>query len=345
VADPVPPDPVPPDPVPPDPVPPDPVPPDPVPPDPVPPDPMAGDRVVLVPWLEPVERLGSLPTGWRYDRFGVDDPGLPDSAGEVAFYVPAYSFEPRYTRAIAALPSVRAVQLLTAGYDHALPYLRDGVALANARGVHDASTAELGVGLILASQRELDRDARAMPSGEWLTNPTRALADSTVLIVGAGSIGAALARRLDGFEAQVLVMASRARPGVHGVDELLTLLPEVDIVVLVVPLTDATTGLIGSAELEACRPGALVVNLSRGKVVDTAALTRACGAGAVRAALDVVDPEPLPPDHPLWITPGVLISPHRGGNSAAFLPRAYRLVAGQVARFVTGQPLEHLVRS
>jgi len=303
------------------------------------------DSVILVPWHDPVTQLGELPDGWRYATFAVDDDGPPADLdpADVVLYVPAYTFDPKVFELIRGLPSLVTVQVLTAGYEHVLPYLPEQVQLANARGVHDASTAELAVALILASQRELDQDARAMPTGSWLTGATRSLADSTVLIVGAGSIGGALARRLTGFECEVVKVASRARDGVHGIAELPALLPTADVVVLLVPLTPQTTGLLGATEFARCKPGALIVNVARGKVVDTDALVDACRAGQVRAALDVTHPEPLPPDHPLWTTPGVLISPHRGGASAAFLPRAHRLVAEQVARIVAGQSPEHLV--
>jgi len=138
-------------------------------------------------------------------------------------------------------------------------------------------------------------------------------------------------------------VASRARAGVHGIDELPALLPAADVVVLLVPLTPQTQGLLGAVEFALCKPGALIVNMARGKVIDTGALVDACRSGLVRAAVDVTDPEPLPPDHPLWTTPGVLISPHRGGASTAFLPRARALVASQVAHVVAGEPLEHLI--
>ncbi len=303
------------------------------------------DSVILVPWHEPVTYLGEVPDGWRYATFAVDDAGPPADLdpADVTFYVPAYTFDPKVFEVIRELPSVVTVQVLTAGYEHVLPYLPEHVQLANARGVHDASTAELAVALILASQRELDRDARAMTTATWLVGATRALADSTVLIIGAGSIGEALARRLTGFECDVVKVASRPRDGVHGIDELPTLLPAADVVVLLVPLTPETEGLLGAHEFDLCKPGALIVNVARGKVVDTDALVDACRSGLVRAALDVTDPEPLPPEHPLWTTRGVLISPHRGGASAAFLPRARALVAGQVARVVAGEPPAYLV--
>ncbi len=301
--------------------------------------------VILVPWHDPTTHLGALPDGWRYDTFAADDTDLPSGLdpAEVGFYVPPYTFDPRVLEVIPRFPALQVVQLLTAGYEHAESFVPAGVSMANARGVHDASTAELAMALILASQRELDRDARAMTSGTWITGPTRALADCTVLIIGAGSIAGALTRRLSGFEAHVVSVASTARHGVHGIDELTSLLPSADVVVLLVPLTPTTEGLLGASEFAACKPGALIVNVARGRVVDTDALVTACRSGQVRAALDVTDPEPLPPGHPLWTTPGVLVSPHRGGNSAAFLPRARRLVRDQVARFVAGAPLANLV--
>jgi phosphoglycerate dehydrogenase-like enzyme len=304
---------------------------------------VSDDQVVLVPWPDPATFLPLLPTGFSYATFTVDDRDLPPAADRAVLYVTPYTFAVRAHEVMREMPELRWVQLLTAGYEHALPHLPAGVSLSNAKGVHDASTAELAMALMLAGQRELDVDARAMTSRTWVRGTTRALADSTVLIVGAGSIGAALERRLAGFETTVVKIASRARGDLHGPESLVTLLPQADVVVLLVPLTEETRGLISADELAAMKPGALLVNVARGPVVDTDALVEACSTGHVRAALDVVDPEPLPPEHPLWSTPGVLISPHRGGNSAAFLPRAKRLAAEQISRFVAGEPLAHVV--
>jgi phosphoglycerate dehydrogenase-like enzyme len=301
------------------------------------------DQVILVPWPDPETFLPQLPPGTSYATFTVDDHDLPPAADRAVLYVTPYTFAVRVHEVMREMPALRWVQLLTAGYEHALPHLPAGVSLSNAKGVHDASTAELAMALMLAGQRELDVDARAMTSRTWVRGTTRALADCTVLIVGAGSIGAALERRLTGFETTVVKIASRARGDLHGPESLVTLLPQADVVVLLVPLTEETRGLMSADELAAMKPGALLVNVARGPVVDTDALVEACATGHVRAALDVVDPEPLPPEHPLWSTPGVLISPHRGGNSAAFLPRAKRLAAAQIGRFVAGEPLEHVV--
>jgi len=275
--------------------------------------------------------------------------GEPSRGEELAFVVPPYLGGTQWGR-LGSLPRLRVVQLLTAGYDTVLPALPAGVQLANAAGVHDASTAELAVTLILASLRGLPDFVAAQGSSRWL--PTAfwpALADKKVLILGYGGIGAAIARRLSGFEVTLTAVASRARAGdglvawVHGVDELPILLPQQDVVIVIVPLSDATTGLVDRDFLASMRDGSLLVNVSRGKVVDTQALVEAAGSGRIRAALDVTDPEPLPADHPLWRTPGILISPHVGGASSAFAPRAVALLREQIGAYVGGRPLRNVV--
>lgn len=311
---------------------------------------------VLVPQPEFATALADL-TG--PDPGGLD-PTVPDPTGvEVAvwsgegpppagleaveFHVPAYTFETPTLEIMSRMPALRVVQLLTAGVEHVLPFLPPEVVLCNARGVHDASTAELAVALTLASLRGLDDFARAQPAGQWLHERRDALADKTVLIVGYGAIGAAVDRRLTGFEVEVLRVSRTPRTGVVGMAELPRLLGSADVVILTVPATEQTRHLVDSRFLAAMRDGALLVNVARGPVVDPAALLAELGAGRLRAALDVTDPEPLPPDHPLWRASGVLISPHVGGNSTAFLPRAIRLVREQLHRYLGGQPLENVV--
>lgn len=265
---------------------------------------------------------------------------VPQEAVEV--YVAPYMGSPDDVAVVARQPSVRLVQLLSAGFDNVLPALPEGVALANAAGVHDDSTAELAVGLALASLRGIDDAARAMPKGQWPGRRwRRSLADSRVLILGYGSVGRAIARRLAPFEVTVTAVASRARGGddlvgrVHGIDELPALLPEHDVVVLVVPLTEQTTHLVDDDFLAALADGTLVVNVARGPVVDTDAMLR--HAGRLSFALDVTDPEPLPADHPLWSAPGVLVTPHVGGATSAFRPRAVRLLREQLTRMARGE--------
>ncbi len=273
--------------------------------------------------------------------------GYPDQAAnlaQVGFYVPTY-MGPTETFALTnQMPNLQVVQLLTVGFDAALDYVPAHVTLCNAVGVHDASTAELAVGLMLAALRGIDDFARAMPDGEWIHQRRPSLVDRKVLIIGAGGVGHAIAQRLVPFEVEVTLVARSQRSGVVAMSELHRLLPEADVVVLAVPLNVHTTGLVDDSFLSQMREGSLLVNVARGGVVDTEALVRHAQQGRIRAALDVTDPEPLPPDHPLWRTPGVLISPHVGGDTSAFLPRARALVQAQINRWHNGEPLAHIVQ-
>jgi phosphoglycerate dehydrogenase-like enzyme len=273
------------------------------------------------------------------------DGGVPSSIGDVEFFVAPYATTPEALTVTAQMSGLKVLQTLSAGYEHAIPYLPDGATLCNARGVHDASTAELALALMLASLRQIPAFVRAQSKHEWRPGAFEALADKHVLIVGYGSIGAAIERRLLPFETTVTRVARTARPenGVRGVTELMSLLPSADIVVIVTPLTPQTRHMVDDDFLQAMKPGALLVNVGRGAVVDTDALVRALVAQQVTAALDVTDPEPLPADHPLWSAPGLLISPHVGGNTSAFFPRARRLVCEQIARYIGGEPLENVV--
>ncbi len=271
---------------------------------------------------------------------------IDQSALAVAeFFVPAYMGHASTLQQMAQMPRLQVCQLLTAGYDNAMPYLRAGVTLCNAAGVHDASTSELAVGLVLASLRGIDDAARDMAAGRWQHRNLPALADKHVVIVGAGGVGCAIQRRLEPFEVTITVVGRTARPGVLATSDLPMLLPEADVVILALPLDPSTEHMVDATFLAAMRDGALLINVARGGIVDTAALVGELSTGRIRAALDVTDPEPLPADHELWRQPGVLITPHVGGDSSAFLPRARRLVERQLATWVAGAELESVVAS
>src|SRR5262249_23909229 len=186
------------------------------------------------------------------------------------------------------------VQTLTAGVDNIRDVVPEGVLLCNGRGIHDTSTAELVLTLTLSSLRGVPGFVRAQDRHEWDWGWHDSLADKTVLLVGYGAIGAAIEARLAPFECSVVRVARSAREGVHALSELPALLPTVDVVVLVVPLTDETRGLVDADFLSSMKPGALLVNVARGAVVDTGALVEALRAERIRAALDVTEPEPLP---------------------------------------------------
>jgi phosphoglycerate dehydrogenase-like enzyme len=308
-------------------------------------------RVVWLPYAsvdEAEQRLGGIPDGLHVDCYRADGGNWPDTVAEVEFYVLPYLKGEEVLDRIGEMSRLKVIQTLTAGVENFLPYVPDGVILCNAAGVHDASTAELAVALALASGRRLDHYARNQPSGVWEELLIGiSLADQRVLIIGYGHIGAAIERRLAGFEvASVTRVARRPRTEplpVHRTEDLVELLPRADVVFVVAPHTPHTEGMIGSRELAALPDGALLVNVARGKLVDTDALLAETSTGRIRAALDVTDPEPLPPEHPLWRTPGVLISPHVGGPSTAFFPRADQLIAAQLGRFAAGQELENRI--
>ncbi len=302
---------------------------------------------VALPESSWADELADVP-GVRTVHWDVEGPPPDD---DVELVVPPYMKPALSLTWLKSAPRLRAVQLVTAGFEHVVPYLPAGVQLANGAGIHDTSTAELALTLMLAAQRGIPEAVRAQDQGEWAGLAGRpSLADRRVLIVGYGGIGRAIARRVVPFEpATITAVASRARGGddivdrVHGIDEIMELLPDHDVVVLVTPLSDATRGLAGPRFLSCMPDGALLVNVSRGGVVQTDALAAECAAGRLRAALDVTDPEPLPRDHALWTTPGVLITPHIGGPTTAFEPRALALLRRQLTRFGAGEALEHVV--
>jgi phosphoglycerate dehydrogenase-like enzyme len=302
---------------------------------------------VLVPWQSISDALGELgglgDGGLTVEVFTGDAPG-PDDLGDVVFYTVPYD-RPFSREPIPRLSGVRVVQALSAGYDHLVAVVPNGVTLCTARGLHDSSTAEHALGLILAAQRELPRWVLAQGEGRWEHAHTRSLAGCRVLIVGYGSIGSALDARLRVCEALTVRVARRPRPseGVWGVADLDSLLPAADIVVLTTPLSEQTRGLLDARRLALLPDGALVVNVGRGPVLDTTAMLAEAASGRLRAALDVTDPEPLPAGHPLWHAPGTIITPHVAGGSAAFYPLATDFVAAQVRSFAAGEPLRNVV--
>jgi phosphoglycerate dehydrogenase-like enzyme len=287
---------------------------------------MADAVKTWLPWEDPDSFLGGLPAG--IDVAFYEGGERPPSLESVEFYVPNYMGNSSVVDIIEEMPALKVIQTQTAGFENFLPHLADGVTLCNARGVHDASTAELAVGLILAMYRRLPRAVRNQERGLWPSY--RELDDS-------------LERRLAGFECDVIRVARRARDGVSATTELPELLPKADVVVVLTPATDETRGMVDGNFLAQLKDGALLVNVARGVVVNTEALLAELGNGRISAALDVTDPEPLPAGHPLWSAPNVLINPHRGGASTAFAPRVARLVRAQLERYAAGEPLINVV--
>ncbi|WP_219501076.1 2-hydroxyacid dehydrogenase [Nonomuraea ceibae] len=296
---------------------------------------------IWVPYEPVAEVLSDLPgvACSVYDGTGPE----PDGIEDVEVWIPPLVTVPDVPGTLARMRSLRLVQTVTAGVDAYRPHLPEGAVLCNARGVHDAGTAEWAVGAMIAVLREFPGFTDAQRRGEWTYRHTGALADSTVLIVGYGSIGQALERRLDGFEVEVVRVARSAREGVHGMAELPALLPGADVVVLLVPATPDTAGMADAAFLSRMKDGAVLVNAARGGVVDTDALLAELKSGRLRAALDVTAPEPLPAGHPLWSAPGVFITPHVAGSTPASDRRMLRLIRAQLTRYLAGEPLDNVI--
>jgi phosphoglycerate dehydrogenase-like enzyme len=301
---------------------------------------------------------------------GVELIPLPDSLDreiEIEVWIP----DPYSTRAMKIWPWLRGVRLVLstmAGTEWIPALVGPRVTICNARGAHNISTAEWTVASILAVLKYFPFYIEVQRDGQWkrrfevsalyagLTGDTRPLyppvlleelTGKTVLLVGYGSIGKEIERMLAPFRVDLLRVArgARSEPLVHAVAELDSLLPRAEIVVLILPSTAESYRLIGARQLALMPQGALLVNAARGPVVDTDALVDALRSGRVRAALDVTDPEPLPEGHPLWSCPNLLLTPHIGGSSPQFAPRSLAVAAGELRRYIHGEPLENVVQT
>jgi phosphoglycerate dehydrogenase-like enzyme len=294
-------------------------------------------------WLPPdLDGLEGLPDGLRYEIFDADG-DLPPSKDEVQLYVLPYRFRRADGEILRELPRLEVLQTLSAGIEHIAPMVPERITLCNGRGIHDASTAELTLTLVLASLRGIPEFVRAQDEAQWRPAKRESLADKQVLIVGYGQIGEAIESRLLPFECEVTRVARSARDGVHAIAELPDLLPGADVVIVIVPATEQTKGLFDADMLARLKDGALFVNMARGPVADTDALLAELTSRRLHAALDVVDPEPLPSEHPLWQAPHLLLSPHVGGASSAMDVRGRRLVVAQLTKYAAGEPLDNVV--
>ncbi|WP_415365825.1 2-hydroxyacid dehydrogenase [Saccharothrix sp. BKS2] len=273
------------------------------------------------------------------------EPGreLPAEAARARVLVPKFLQGTDPAGVFAQLPALELVQLLSAGAERFIGVVPDGVLLSTCRGAHGGSTAEWAIGALLAVYRDFPVFERARQERRWDYHLTETLQDKEVLVVGAGDLGEQFRRRLEPFGASATMVGRTARPGVHGVDELPDLLGRFDAVLVVVPLTAETTGMVDAKFLSRMRDGAVLVNAARGAVVDTDALLAELGSGRLRAALDVTEPEPLPADHPLWSAPGLFLTPHVAGSCTGHAERAYAVVASEVARFARGEQPANLV--
>ncbi|MBE8519895.1 2-hydroxyacid dehydrogenase [Amycolatopsis sp. H6(2020)] len=294
---------------------------------------------VLVPDDEGMNVLAEVPRVLPV-RYQWGEPVPPDAA-KAQVLIPGK--HPPGEQLWRTLPNLKLIQLLSAGAEDWVGKVPDGVLLSTCRGAHGGSTAEWVVAALLSMYRKLDVFAAAQREGRWERQTADTLQGKRVLVIGAGDLGRHLRRRLEPFDARCTMVGMTAREGVHGVRELPVLLELHDVVVLMVPLTSRTRGMVDAEFLGRMRDSAVLVNVSRGAVVDTDALVAELTTGRLRAALDVTDPEPPPAGHPLWTVPGLLLTPHVGGAVRGVRGRSYAVAAAEIARYAGGELPDNLV--
>ena len=266
-----------------------------------------------------------------------------EELSDITFYIPSYMGGRTALEHSKKMSNLKVLQMPNAGYEDAIEFTRPGMTLCNGRGIHDASTAELAVGLAIASLRGFPEFVRNQDKGQWVHSRQQSLNDKKVAIIGYGSIGKTVARNLSGFDVTVVPFSRSGSDGALKIADLDKHLPTFDVVILILPLNDESRKMFNKERLALLKDGALLVNVARGGIVDTDALVAELRSGRITAALDVTDPEPLPEGHPLWSAPGVLIAPHVGGNTSAFELRARRLVESQLSRLAQGKGLDNVI--
>jgi phosphoglycerate dehydrogenase-like enzyme len=296
----------------------------------------------LIAWVEngsSRDAMGPAPDGWTVAAFP-DDPATAPDLERVEFVVAGWP-----ASKLRDVPNLKVVQTRSAGVDWVVEHVPDGVTLCSAKGARDPAMAEWVLWAILADYKAAGVAAAQQAAREWEHLDLRDLEDARVLMLGHGSIGVAVEERLAPFGvAEVVRVARRARDGVHAVDELERLLGDVDIVINLLPATPATDGMFDATMFAAMREGALFVNAGRGRTVDTDALLQALEARRVRAVLDVMEPEPLPPEHPLWGAPNCIITPHSAGDTPGAERASWKLAGEQLRRYAAGEELLNVVR-
>lgn len=307
---------------------------------------MSGHRTISLPSQDLIDAVGPFPANLKPVLWDlVNEP--QGNIDEIEIAVMPYMANPATLESVRSAPNVRIVQTQTTGFDGMVDLIGDRADINTAAGVHAASTAEMAIGLAIASLRGFPQAVRDQQEGRWNPMQWPGLADRTVGLVGVGGIGEEIRKRLEPFEVNLLRFGSTARTDEHGdvlsICELPVRAKEIEVLILIVPLTDSTHHLVDAALLAQLPDGATVVNVARGPVVDTDALVAEVSSGRLNVASDVFDPEPLPTNHPLWQHPNALIIPHNGGNTAAFFPRMVKLLKRQIELWSAGEDGQNLV--
>jgi phosphoglycerate dehydrogenase-like enzyme len=263
---------------------------------------------------------------------------------EIEFYVPSYMGGIKTLEIIPRMKNLKVVHYNQAGYEDILPHIPQGITLCNGSGLHDVSTSELAIGLAISSRRGFAEFMDNQKKGVWHRTRKPALADAHVGIVGYGHIGKRIASLLEMFETTVTAFTRSGSDGSVRISEFDKYLPDLDVIILILPLTADSKNFMSAARIKKMKDGATLINVARGAIVDTDALVAELHTGRITAGLDVTDPEPLPAGHPLWSAPNVIISPHVGGDSGAFDPRARKMVQAQLARIAKNEPLANQIK-
>lgn len=273
----------------------------------------------------------------------VNTPINSGNFSEITFFVPKYEEGTPTFKLIEKMPNLEVLQLVSAGFEDALKYLKPGVILCNGRGIHNESTAELAVGLTISSLRNFPEFTRNQSRKTWVHSREQSLYGKRIGILGYGAIGSTVGRMLSGFKCEVIPISKTGKSNTFSVNHLDEILPTLDVLILILPLTKDSENLMNEKRLSLMKDGSLLVNVARGAIVDSEALIKELQKGRLRAALDVTVPQPLPSKHPLWDAPGVFISPHVGGNSSAFEPQAKKFLESQLIKYSKDQPLDNVV--
>ena len=273
----------------------------------------------------------------------INTPIETSDLSEITFYVPTYMGGRPALELTKKMKNLKVLQMPNAGYDDAIEYVREGITLCNGKSIHDDSTAELAVGLTIASLRGFPDFVRNQDKSAWVHVKNQSINDKKIGIIGFGSIGSTIAKMLSGFSVEIIPFTQSGRDNTIAISNLDKHLPTLDVVILILPLTAESKHLFNAKRLSLMKDGSLLVNVARGPIVDTDALVKELNSGRITAALDVTDPEPLPSDHPLWKAKSVLISPHVGGNTSAFEKRARKLIESQLQLLADGKSLNNVI--
>jgi len=271
----------------------------------------------------------------------LDRPVPPEAAGARAIVseaAPWSVLRPFFDQ----VPTLEAIFMTSAGFDHVRERY-EGVQIVNARGAHGGSTAEMALAMILAHNKQLPAFGSARRQHDWRYGVSGSMETRRILILGAGDLGRRVRRMAEAMDAEVVSFGRTARAGVLALDQLAAYVGTAYAIVIALPMSAQTARLVDAAFLGAMADGSIIVNVGRGAIVDTDALVAELSTGRIYAGLDVTDPEPLPPDHPLWDAPNLILTPHVGGFAVGAFGRIMRIMGEGMEALARGERPANLV--